>query len=249
MIDVHSHILPGVDDGSDSIDTSLKMLAMARESGVDAIIATPHFDPNGGYPNYASRGLYDLRHELETAAERAGIDISIRLGMEIMAEKELPQLLESGRVWTLCGTRYFLVEFRFDEDPAFCREILSDCRSRGYKPIIAHPERYRFIQRDPQIAYEWCRSGYGLQLNKGSLLGRFGEKTKLTAMRIIDHGIAACVASDAHGARRRTAHMSHVRDMLLSEVGEEYTNLLLERNPARIMAGRELMGYEPYPFI
>lgn len=249
MTDVHSHILPGIDDGSDSFETSLRMLALAEESGVHTIVATPHYDPQAGFDNHASRDLLRLRHSLAEVAQAEGIGISIRLGMEIMASDDTPELLEEGRLWTLCGTRYFLVEFLFDEEPAKCFEILSRCRKRGFRPIIAHPERYRFIRRDPQIAYEFCLRGYGLQINKGSLLGRFGEETRITAMRLVSHGLAACVASDAHGAERRTPHMGKVRELLTEEFGEEYAELLLTVNPARIIAGGELAGFEPRPFI
>ena len=248
MIDIHSHILPGIDDGSDCMETSIEMLALAEESGVEAIIATPHFDPDAGFENYASRGLMKLRSSLEEAAEAEGIGVSIRLGMEIMASENIPELLEEGRVWTLCGTKYFLIEFLFDEDPARCFEILSRCRKKGFRPVIAHPERYRFVRRDPQIAYEWCIRGYGLQLNKGSILGSFGPEIMKCSERLIRHGLAAFAASDAHSAVQRTPHMTRLRAHLETEFGREYAALLLDENPARLISGRELAGFEPYPF-
>ncbi len=247
MIDLHTHILPGVDDGADRLETSISMLRMAKGSGVTALCATPHFDRASGYENYVTDALEESFLKLEAEAWRMGI--KLLRGMEILAGDDVPALLEARRLWTLGGTRYFLTEFSFTEDPDYCRIFLADCAKRGFLPVIAHPERYRFIQREPQIAYEWCRSGYGLQINKGSLLGRFGEESKLTALRLIGHGLAACIASDAHGAHRRTTHMTEVWELLKEDLGEEYAELLLERNPARILAGRELMGYEPYPFI
>ena len=177
-------------------------------------------------------------------------EIPIRLyrGMEIFATPELPELLNSGRVWTINHTKYFLTEFAFDEDPAFCRDILQQCRGMGFRPIIAHPERYFFIQEEPEIAFEWCREGYGLQLNKGSFLGRFGRQVKVTADLLTEHGLAACVASDAHSARQRTTYLGDVRDYLLEHYGDEYAHLLLEENPSRILSGKGLLGFEPIPF-
>ena len=148
----------------------------------------------------------------------------------------------------LNGTKYFLVEFDFGEDPDFCRYILGRCRDRGFWPIIAHPERYVFVQEDPEIAYEWCRMGYGLQLNKGSLLGKFGREAQITAELLADHGLAACVASDAHSPYQRTTHMGQIREFLTEQFGEAYARLLLEENPLRILVGRDLLGPEPIPF-
>ncbi len=248
MIDIHTHVLPGVDDGADSMDAALEMLFLAENSGVDILVTTPHCNIPEEYDNYVSPDLERLWGHLTREAERAGLRLKLCRGMEIFATEELPDLLTDGRAWTLNGTRYFLTEFDFGEDPAFCRYILDRCRNRGFRPIIAHPERYYFLQEDPEIAYEWCRQGYGLQLNKGSLLGRFGRQVQETAVALMDHGLTACVASDAHSPYLRSTHMGEIRDYLTEEYGEDYARLLLAENPARILSGKELLGYEPIPF-
>lgn len=249
MIDIHSHIIPGADDGSSSEEESLRMLKTAYESGVAVIAATPHYDPASGFPRCSFDELNERLLALRRAAERERIPIEIARGMEIFASEELPELLEEGRVWTLAHTRYFLVEFSFVAEAEYCTRILRRCRQKGFLPIVAHPERYKFIQERPQTAYEWCRSGYALQLNKGSILGRFGEHSRVTAMRLVSHGLAACAASDAHGAERRTTQMRGVKSILSEDFGEDHAGLLLERNPARILAGKGLQGFEPFPFI
>lgn len=248
MIDIHSHILPGVDDGSQSMEESLELLAMAAESGVDTIVATPHCNIPGEFENYVSDEIRSLFERLDRARERAGIPLQICRGMEVYATPELPDLLRRKQVWTLNGTRYFLTEFAFDEDPGFCSKILRQCRDLGYQPVIAHPERYYFIQEDPDFAFDWCIEGYPLQLNKGSILGRFGPDPRRTALLLLQHGLAACVASDAHSPRQRSTHMAEIRDYLMECFGADYCRLLLEENPARILGGRELLGYEPIPF-
>lgn len=248
MIDIHSHILPGVDDGSGDMETSLELLRIAAESGVKTVVATPHCNISDEFENYASEGLDRLFSRLRSEAAREGIQVEVIRGMEVFATEDMAELLADGRVWTLNGTKYFLTEFAFDEDPDFCFGVLSECRAAGFKPIVAHPERYFFIQDDPQIAFEMCRSGYGLQINKGSLLGRFGPEVRTVAERIVDHGLAACVASDAHGVRQRNTYMADVKRLLQDRFGEGYAKLLLEENPSRILRGRELVGYEPIPF-
>ena len=248
MIDIHTHVLPGIDDGSESMEMSLEMLSVAAESGVRTLVATPHCNIPEEYENYADDALLTLWNQLAGSAAEAQIPIKLCRGMEIFATEDLPELLTEKRVWTINETKYFLVEFSFGEAPDFCFQILDDCRDRGFLPIIAHPERYFFLQDDPALAYEFCVAGYGLQVNRGSLLGRFGIGPKRTADLLLNHGLCACVASDAHRPYERSTFMADLRGYLEEEYGEAYMRLLLEENPARILSGRELLGYEPIPF-
>ena len=249
MIDIHSHILPGVDDGAQSMEDSLELLYIAAECGVEGIVATPHCNIPDEYENLAGPEMDRLWVRFERECKNAGIRINIYRGMEVFATPALPELLRKKRVWTINDTRYFLVEFSFTEDPRFCRSILDRCMEEGYRPVIAHPERYLFIQDDPQIAFDWCVSGCALQINKGSLLGRFGREPKAAAERLLDHGLAACVASDAHSPDQRSTYMGEIRNYILDTFGEGYTELLLDENPRRILRGESLLGYRPVPFI
>lgn len=248
MIDIHSHVLFGVDDGSQSMEESLELLAIAAESGVHTLVTTPHCNIPGEYENYASDELAARFERLDHAREKAEIPIRLCRGMEVFATPELPELLQQNKIWTLNGTRYFLMEFSFSEDPDFCSWILRRCRELDYTPVIAHPERYYFVQDDPDLAFDWCVEGFPLQLNKGSILGRFGPETLYCAHQLLEHGLAACVASDAHSPRQRSTYMSEINEYLLENYGADYCRLLLNENPARILSGRELLGYEPIPF-
>ena len=213
MIDIHSHVLPGVDDGAEDMEISLALADMAARSGVNGIVATPHCNIPDEIDNYVSEELEQLWDDLDREIRRADIPVTLYRGMEVFATPQVPQLLEQGLVWTLNDTEYFLIEFSFREDPDFCTDILRRCAAIGYRPVIAHPERYFFIQDDPELAYEWCVAGYGLQLNKGSLLGRFGQGPQRTAELLADHGLAACVASDAHSPLARTTDMTEIREV------------------------------------
>ncbi|MDO4621743.1 MAG: hypothetical protein Q4B22_02205 [Eubacteriales bacterium] len=248
MIDIHAHILPGVDDGADSMEMALEMAAAAADSGVRGIAATPHCSIPGEYQNFADASMEERLQRLRNRVKEQKIPIRIYRGMEIFATSELPQQLEDGRVWTINGTTRFLCEFRFDEDPGFCNRILAACTAWGYQPVIAHPERYYFVQEDPQIAFDWCTRGYALQINKGSVLGAFGPEEEYMAHSLLHHGLAACVASDAHKPQWRSTNMGEVYALLRADYGEEYTWMLTEENPIRILKGQDLIGYEPIPY-
>ena len=247
MIDLHLHILPGVDDGSQNTETSLAMAYMAYQSGVRKLVATPHFYP-GYYENYVSAELEEKYNVLKEKLAQERIAIELYRGMEILGTDHLCDDLINGRVWTINDTKYFLVEFEFDEDPYFCSRILSQSKECGYIPVIAHPERYYFVQDDPALVYEWYQLGYGIQVNKGSILGYFGKREQRTAESLIRHHIVTCAASDAHGLKTRTASLSHLRDYLSEIYGNEYCHLLLYENSARILDGRRLVGYEPITY-
>jgi protein-tyrosine phosphatase len=177
MVDIHCHILPGVDDGADSLDSAVEMARMAVESGVDTIIATPHCNlPYDGDKNYISDALRRQFLQLRHAIRDAGLPLNIYAGCEVLCTPEVPALISGGKLLTLAGSRYLLLEFFFDEEPDYMDELL-DCVARtGLVPVIAHPERYEAIQRAPYLVERWFRAGYVIQLNKGSILGRLGRR-------------------------------------------------------------------------
>lgn len=247
MIDIHTHVLPGVDDGSKSMEMSLDMIRMAFESGVDTIVCTPHCMP-GIYNNFASDQLEGKFLLLKEAVYESGIPVHIKKGMEVLVPNNIEELIDEKKVWTINDSDYLLVEFSFDEDPEYCTESLKKISDNGYTPIIAHPSRYYFVQDNPQIVYDWYQEGYGIQVNKGSLLGQFGRREKETANRLIRHGLVSCVASDAHRNKVRTTRMDELQDYLADRFGEEYMYMLTEENPGRILENKRLVGYDPLPF-
>ena len=136
----------------------------------------------------------------------------------------------------------FLALLRLVGDARALRRVL-DYEAQARKAVA-----YLVGQGDPSVAFEWCTAGYGLQLNKGSLLGHFGPEPQRTANLLLEHRLAACVASDAHSPRQRNTHMGEVRRLLHELCGENFTHLLLEDNPSRILAGKPLLGLERIPF-
>lgn len=242
MTDIHCHILPGVDDGAQTLEDALQMARMAQRSGVKAIIATPHCNhPANPVSNYISQDLADHFSRLRSAIREARIPISILPGAEVLCTEDTAQLLEAGKLLTLAGSRYLLVEFFFDEDPAFMDRQLRAIAALGAVPVIAHPERYGAIQQDPKITESWFYRGYILQLNKGSILGNLGARAQTCSHHLLAQGLAHVVASDAHGINQRSPNMQPLEDLLYSMCPESYVDILLRKNPRRICKDRPVI--------
>lgn len=248
MIDLHIHIMPGVDDGSPSMEESVKMAWLAVRSGVHTMTATPHCNIPGEVDNYDGSQFRENLRALQQEMKRQEIPLTIYSGMEVFGTPQVPSLLDRGKLTPLNDGKYLLIEFAFEEDLDMIWEVLEGILQRGYTPLIAHPERYFYVGRDPQIAYEWNQMGCRLQMNKGSILGRFGERIQRVAMDLLDHELIACVASDAHSSWRRTPYMTEARDVLEEEFGPDCPVLLMEENPKRILNSKEVYRLRPYGF-
>ena len=172
MIDIHTHILPGADDGAPDLETSLQLLKEAAADGTDEIIVTPHCAPAYGFFNF-DRDELDRRLEmLRKAAWEREIRIPIHPGMEVLYEGRREMLYHAEDYFTLCGSRYLLMEYFFDAEPRDFMEGISTARECGYLPVIAHPERYGCIRKHTHLAAWARREGALFQINKGSLAGR-----------------------------------------------------------------------------
>lgn len=247
MIDLHAHILPGVDDGSPALDESLEMARLAVESGVTDLAVTPHCGLPGGEGLYAP-ALRRRVTALSQALAREGIPLRLHEGMEIFGLPDTAEKLRAGALCTLAASRYPLIEFPFTSYAREATEVLYAVLALGLRPIVAHPERYRYVQRDPQLLDLWTDMGCLLQLNRGSLLGRFGEREEALAHSLVSRGYAAFVASDAHSSVRRTPWLRDVRVLLAREYGEDAAQLLLEQNPQRVLQNERIEMDEPDRF-
>ena len=245
MIDLHTHILPGVDDGAPDLDCALAMAEMAVESGVTAIVTTPHCNMPGRFDNYWDFALHGKILAFQQALKKAGIQLAVISGMEVFGTPETPELLQKGKLTTLGGSRYLLIEFPFDGYAQQATEILRAILAMGYRPVVAHPERYRYTQENPLLLNHWLNIGCLMQLNKGSLLGRFGRAAQTLALSMLNRGFAIAVASDAHSSSVRTTWMLDMWEFLCEEYSEYTARLLLEDNPRRILRNVDIRMKEP----
>lgn len=247
MIDIHLHILPGVDDGSQTLDESIKMARIALESGVDQIIATPHCNHPSrslGYPAAELKQRADLfRAELK----KSGIPLKICDGMEIYVDESAGRLIREGKLHGLNHGKYYLIEFPFDAEPSWIDDRLDEIASPDVIPLIAHVERYYCAQRDPQLIYRWLRGGCEIQVNQGSFFGTFGRAARKTATTALENGLVTCIASDAHGAEERSPWMKDIDNYLRKYYNNKVADLLLKEYPELILNSKRVPehGHSP----
>lgn len=240
MLDLHCHILPGVDDGASDPEISLRMAAVAADCGVRHIFATPHCNTRSQQKNFRDRQLIGAFRALQTMLDEAGIPVTILAGAEVLARGHFEEHLAAGDFMTLNGSRYLLLEFYFDEEPDYMEDCLRAVERRGLTPVVAHPERYFCVQRSPELAQRWAEGGRVLQLNKGSLLGELGPEAFETAALLLRRGAVSVLASDAHHFLRRSPDMLPLLDCLARRFPEADPELLLRVNPLRIAKDQDL---------
>jgi len=244
MIDLHNHILSGLDDGAADIDESLAIARQFVSEGVVRIAATPHFNSLNPEPPVEASEIRARVSELCAALREQGIELDVVPGQEIFLPPDLPTLLAEGTAQTLGGSRTVLVEIPFDRKPLYFDATIFRLQSNGYRIILAHPERYAFVRRDPDQAVEIADRGVLLQLTAPALLGEYGHGVKRTAEKILRAGAYSLASSDRHhpGARRSLAA---VRRRISAIGGEALAELLLTGNPARVLADEPVVAAEP----
>lgn len=233
MIDLHSHILHGVDDGPDTFETSMEMLRSACDKGIRAVVATPHI-----LDSYQSEDLILSRYrKLSRAALEEKLDIDLYLASEINFQFGIEDLLESC-IGTYRGMgRYFLVETTLTHFPKHFEETLYTIIEHGKIPIFAHPERVGPIVGRKDLIIELVSMGVYMQVNAGSLLGSFGERVSLFAWDLLESGLVHFVASDAHSTRRRTFNLDRAFEAISEKTDEDEAERLLFHNPLKVITG------------
>lgn len=241
LTDLHCHILPKIDDGARNLSESVAMAQIALKSGVDQICATPHFpgveESLALLPKILSR-VNQLRDEL--AFQR--IPVEILPGAEILCMPETIELADKGMLPTLGNSRYLLTEFYFDTPGEEIDRMLQGLGARGYYPVVAHPERYQAVQKRPGLVRRWFEMGFVIQLNKGSILGAFGSGAERCAIELLHQGGVHLIASDAHRMDFRTTNLEPVYAWAVEHLGVDYADVLLRRNPKRILHGQPPVG-------
>lgn len=240
MIDLHTHILPGVDDGSRSLDESLKMAKAAERDGVETIVATPHLFRH----SFVQTDLSLLREKwvgLASAVVKQGIQVEILLGAEVHFVHDFyDELKRNYQYLVLNKGSYVIVEFPSHHIFSGVRELFFKLISQGTNLIVAHPERNSHFMHQPDLFYELIKLGAYAQANSGSFSGLYGREVKETATRFLECNLYHFLASDSHGKYERETRLSRAYHKVKEKAGEDQAAALVIDNPEAALKGKNL---------
>lgn len=231
MVDIHSHILYGVDDGAESLEEAAAMLKEAKRQGISSVVLTPHY--RYGMFSFPAEQIKKHFYQLNSYAENIGI--KLYLGTEYHIDSQCVARLRQGRCLTLAGSPYVLAEFSYRTTCKFMRNSVNELLTYGYIPVIAHVERYRELRSHPGYIEELRELGAWIQVNADAVLGKEGRNTKRFTKKLLKKDWVDVIASDSHGIQKRKCHMKECRDYIIKKYGEEKAKKLFEKNPSRII--------------
>ena len=240
MVDIHNHVLPNVDDGSKSMEMSIKMLRHAYEQGVTDVVNTAHFQhPLFLDIDHSLENFERIANSLQLKLDEYKIPIKIHLGSEVFYYNNLLKITNKPLVTLGCG-KYMLVEFSPTNIPDSHKKTLFDLKMSGITPIIAHPERYRLVQENFNIIYDWINAGCLIQIDAGSILGMLGERAKKSSILIIKEECCHILASDAHNDSNRNFCIKDAYNFVKNKIGKKNSDLLVYEHPSSIINGEDL---------
>lgn len=231
LYDIHCHILPGVDDGAKNMDIALALIEKEIEAGVETIILTPHFRKEMFEPdmediwNAYDELLYETRYK----------NIRLYLGCEFHANMEMVETLDNDLRPTLADSRYVLTEFAHNSTRAFMKERADALLMSGYRPIIAHIERYRATRKDFDLIEDLIEIGCEVQVNADAIIGRDGLGAQRFCKKLMQEDMLHYVGSDTHNLRGRAPHLGECCEYLKKHMGRLYTSRIMRDNPSKIV--------------
>ena len=245
MIDIHSHIMPEIDDGARTMEEAVEMARIAAADGIEYMVSTPHMF-NGLSHNPEPSEILD-----RVAALNAGIkgqSIQILPGNEVHISHDIAEHVKNNRVTRINQQNYMLVEFPQLTVPIGAEDLFYQLQLQGVHPILVHPERNGQIQARPALVSEYVERGVFVQVTAMSITGEFGPAAKSTAEILLRHNCVHFLATDTHRPLRRPPILSKGRDAAAAIIGEELARTLVEDNPRAVIEGRALQLPPPIPF-
>jgi protein-tyrosine phosphatase len=236
VVDLHHHLLPGVDDGAADLGMAVAMARLAVAEGISTVVATPH----------TCDGVYEVPRpaaaaalaELNLALAAAELALTVRLAAEVHLHESIPERLAADPTLSLDGgAKYLLLELPHHGPPSWLPDFLFRLAAAGTTPIIAHPERNLAVRATPELAIGWAEQGALLQVTASSLVGGFGRAIQGTAERLLGAGAVHVLATDAHAAERRSPRVQEAFTAAAALLGHDGAAALFVRNPALVLAG------------
>lgn len=235
-IDMHCHILPGVDDGAADIAQTKEMLQIAYDEGIRCIIATPHHHPHRGHerPEILKKKLTLVRR----AAKEIDEKFRIYLGTEIYFGQDVPERLDRGEILSMNQRRRVLIEFSPSDSYSYIQQSIQQIQMHGYEVILAHAERYPCLTNDVELVEHIVNMGVDIQVNAGSIIGESGRKIKQFVKTLMDQDMVFGVGTDAHSANRRAPRMKKAAEYVKKKYGEDYMRRIFFSNAAGMLRKR-----------
>ena len=242
MIDFHTHILPNLDDGARSIEEAHKLIKEAKEAGFNGIIFTTHYMEGHYETEINEREIWQ-----EKFTEKFEIlkDVKTYLGSEIYLSRNIIKLLEEGKASTVNNTSYVLFELPMEEEPLDLYDNIYNMRRNKIVPILAHPERYPYIQKEPDIIYELIEKGVYMQSDYGSIIGENGQRAKMIVMKMLENNLVHFLGTNAHRENTIYKYIPGIIEILRNMIGEEKLYELTTKNPELALNNKRIDIREP----
>lgn len=238
MIDLHCHLLPGIDDGPATLDDALALARMSAAQAITTIACTPHI--LAGVYGTAGPNIRAATALMQAALDEAGIPIDLVVGADLHVAPDNVASLRSGAALALNDTRYVLLELPHHLLPPRMDHALFDMMAAGYVPVLTHPERMGWIERGYGLVTRLAQSGVVLQITAGALTGAFGSRVRYWSERMLDDGLVDLVATDAHGATRRPPLLAEAYEVVVRRAGPDRARRIFFDVPEAILADRAL---------
>mgnify|MGYP003301688610 CR=1 FL=1 len=245
MIDIHSHIVFEVDDGSKSIEQSIEMLQEASNAGFKKVILTPHYIEE--YYEIEKDEIAEKIENLKEQLENINCNIEILQGNEIYITNDINELLENKQAVALNDKKYVLFELPLNAEAMNLNEVVYQILEKGRIPVLAHPERYPFVQKDPNVLLELIEDGVLMQSNYGSIIGQYGKQSKNTLKKMLEHNMVHLLGSDSHRPQTIYLKINEAIEEIEKIIGKENLENLTTNNPQLVIEGKEIDLPRPMP--
>ena len=238
MIDMHSHIIPGVDDGSASVEETFKMIDEAKKVGFTDIIMTSHFLTHYYEPTPGE--IIVWKNKLQEVLDSKGMDVKLHSGMEIYISNRMKELFGEKKILTLCDSRYLLMELPLSSTINYLDHVLYFLQSLSIQVILAHPERYKSVQENPDLVQEYIDKGALIQCNYGSILGLYGNHAKNTVKTLLKKGQVHFLGSDCHKPNSVYTYIPQAEKKIKKIIGEREFFKISTLNPQKVIDNIEI---------
>ena len=246
MIDFHTHIIPNIDDGSRSVEETFNLIKEAKEAGFEGIILTSHYIENYYETDAPERDVWVKA--ISDSLKAKGIETNLYIGNEIYISENIMDLLINRKASTINNTSYVLFEMPLNAEPMNLYDVIYSLQENKLVPVLAHPERYSFVQKEPELIYDLIQKGVLMQANYGSILGQYGENAKMIVKKFLENDMIHFLGSDVHRQNSIYKKIPQALEEIRKIIGEEKLEKLTTTNPELALGNKKINIVEPEEF-